>query len=525
MNQLYKYLCISFCAFYISIDTFYGNETMPINVVDTIYKNKSEPIASQCYDFYPYEENGLWGIKRQEEIVMTPGFEKLSGEYNSEGIFAYKENGKWGIVSIYDILTPPIYDSIQIMKMDYSYSYAKFKVHDKFGIMTIVGDTIFQPIYEDISYPFRQYLYGEERHDFFLVKELGEPYKIIICGGICVLEGIDFSKNNMFEFSKDVLNKIKSNFKKLKKQSLKNIALKKKFEDLYELERKAQYATSFSKRPNREIPSTPIVIAGFEGTINELGVIDIPLLYNQNEEILRRDPDNIFALDAIMSAPYNPNLSPFSDSSEYSEYCRQRLVNARFYIKKYSYLVQLCDAKGYQESALKKKFERILNNNYKIEKEYEEKVDRNAKVDEFNAKVDRVANNLTNAINSISMELLNSSSSNESIMSDYVNAYSSSSSFDTSAKPSSVDFKSQYLKWESLARRHYNSLTSTGYRVKEDKKNKFGGNGQSLSSGNYIRQKKALREAQAQMRNIRQQASRKGMDIPQSQYETVSVSY
>lgn len=77
-----------------------------------------------------------------------------------------------------------------------------------------------------------------------------------------------------------------------------------------------------------------------------------------------------------------------------------------------------------------------------------------------------------------------------------------SPSLDTSTQSSSIDFKAQYLKWESLAKRHYNSLTNTGYRVEEGGKDKFGGNGQSLSNSNYIRQKKALREAQAEMQKF-----------------------
>lgn len=102
------------------------------------------------------------------------------------------------------------------------------------------------------------------------------------------------------------------------------------------------------------------------------------------------------------------------------------------------------------------------------------------------------------------------------------------SSFDPSSSTgggSSTNYKTQYAKWESLAKRHYNSLTNTGHRVKKNGKNIAGGNGQSLNSGNYVMQKKALREAQSQMRSIRQRAAKNGVSISQSEYENVTVSY
>ena len=85
--------------------------------------------------------------------------------------------------------------------------------------------------------------------------------------------------------------------------------------------------------------------------------------------------------------------------------------------------------------------------------------------------------------------------------------------------------QSQYAQWERRAIANYNSLTNTGSRVKKNGNDVKGTNGQSLNSGNYVMQKKALRQAQDEMRKIRSKASKQGISIPQSRYETVTVSY
>ena len=64
-----------------------------------------------------------------------------------------------------------------------------------------------------------------------------------------------------------------------------------------------------------------------------------------------------------------------------------------------------------------------------------------------------------------------------------------------------------------------------GYRYQKDNGERTGGTMQSMSSSNYTRQKKYLREAQNEMKKIRVQARKDGITIPQSTYETATVSY
>lgn len=85
--------------------------------------------------------------------------------------------------------------------------------------------------------------------------------------------------------------------------------------------------------------------------------------------------------------------------------------------------------------------------------------------------------------------------------------------------------ESQYRQWESRAKANYNSLTNLGVQVKKNGKDVGGSTGQSMSSSNYTQQKKALREAQQEMKKIRQKASKKGIKITKSEYEDVVVKF
>ena len=105
--------------------------------------------------------------------------------------------------------------------------------------------------------------------------------------------------------------------------------------------------------------------------------------------------------------------------------------------------------------------------------------------------------------------------------------YSSGNAYDTAsgAGMGASYYQSQYDRWANRAKSNYNSMTVTGY----DTKNKYGRHSGStmsgMNTGNYTLQKKALREAQQEMRRIRQEAARNGVSIRQSQWETATVGY
>lgn len=107
------------------------------------------------------------------------------------------------------------------------------------------------------------------------------------------------------------------------------------------------------------------------------------------------------------------------------------------------------------------------------------------------------------------------------------NSYSTSYSThnNSSSSTSAASYQTEYARWEGIAERHYNSITNTGFRVR-DKQGKRGGSAmQGMTSGNYVQMKKSFRDAQRQMRNIRNNAQRHGVRITQSKWETATIGY
>lgn len=100
----------------------------------------------------------------------------------------------------------------------------------------------------------------------------------------------------------------------------------------------------------------------------------------------------------------------------------------------------------------------------------------------------------------------------------------SSTSETMMSSSSSTNYEAQYRQWEKRAESHYNSLTNIGLSV-ESKKAAAGSTMGSMNGGNYVSMKKSLREAQKQMKSIRTRAAKDGVIIPQSKWETATVSY
>ncbi len=87
------------------------------------------------------------------------------------------------------------------------------------------------------------------------------------------------------------------------------------------------------------------------------------------------------------------------------------------------------------------------------------------------------------------------------------------------------NYQSQYAMWERRAKANYESLTNLGYSVTRKDGSKSGSAMGSMNTGNYTQMKKALREAQNEMARIRRDASKEGINIQQSKWETATVEY
>lgn len=86
-------------------------------------------------------------------------------------------------------------------------------------------------------------------------------------------------------------------------------------------------------------------------------------------------------------------------------------------------------------------------------------------------------------------------------------------------------WQQQYARWESNARSCYESLTNGGHKTKKKGKDTGGSADGSWGSTSFTMMKTNLRNAQREMRNIRAQANSEGFNIPQSNYETINVSF
>lgn len=105
------------------------------------------------------------------------------------------------------------------------------------------------------------------------------------------------------------------------------------------------------------------------------------------------------------------------------------------------------------------------------------------------------------------------------------NSFSSSYNGGTGASSGGGNYQSQYDMWANRAEKNYNSLTNLGYSSKSKSGKRSGSTMQSMSSGTYVQMKKALRDAQREMRNIRQKARKAGVNIVQSRWETATVNF
>lgn len=140
---------------------------------------------------------------------------------------------------------------------------------------------------------------------------------------------------------------------------------------------------------------------------------------------------------------------------------------------------------------------------------------------DLKADIQRRRNELASALNTFGETMIETANAMEAIQS----ASSDSSLSSDSDTNISGDLPSQYNKWANLAKRHYDSLTNLGLKAKKDGKDVGGTAGQGMSSSNYTLMKKSLREAQNEMKRIRQKAKNRGVNIPKSEYEDIQVKY
>ena len=84
--------------------------------------------------------------------------------------------------------------------------------------------------------------------------------------------------------------------------------------------------------------------------------------------------------------------------------------------------------------------------------------------------------------------------------------------------------RNRYANQESLVASHYNSCTTTGYRANINGNQQGGMNIQTGSISANTQLLNMFRSAQKELKNIRMEAQRKGVNITPSYLETVTVN-
>lgn len=555
------------------------------------------------YGFSPFVEDGLYGVMYNEEICLTPGFDEIKtdsycvkyrfedkdGFYDIEkspnhyGLVAYKDNGKWGIMTVYgEMIAAPQYDDIDfLVASDFvTHSYSKFitsdnifehliypRVHKdgKVGLLLANGKEIVAPVYAEIL-PQCRFGDGDKagrgRLDYFLAQRADEQFVVFdLSGREFQIPSQEINIENLQSIPDKSMKKLMKYIRNLEKKSDK-LDKKKKLKienDLKCISVKDQADNKDERRWDyqrvrnqgdalrfmmacadslRNGGGEDVEIAGYVGKMNWFGYINVPFKYDKYEDVLKRDPYNIVALEREFDDELGKIYfvgSSYGTPEEVYDYYNSRNKRFTFIRDSKKALMQIAEMKGYKNSPLlnylQTDYDESLRDLAHISSEYAERMEAAEKAAERNAKIDAFVNSFVGALNSVStaiygkpLEDTSTSAKTTFNAGSIVGAYGSGDGAD-GAYSAGGDYQSQYDKWADRACKNYNSLTNTGARVKKNGKDAGGSNGQSLNGGNYVMQKKALREAQSQMRKIRRQAAKAGVNIVQSEYETITVSY
>ena len=486
--------------------------------------------------YYPYMENGLWGMKSAEEIIMKASYDSLKCGYC--GVFPYKNSGKWGLMSFYNKITNPMYDDLDIVNSrKYNTAYGYCKNDELNGVMTLLGDIIIPIKYKYISHPY-EFTYdkgGVYSMNVFLVQN-DSGYNIInesddlIAIGVNDTSIINYFKNKHWEFyrykktEKKIIKLMKAGCNSLRK-SIGNDSFKMHVDNKaysaskgpkeLRIPRKTYINEGYrwSTHFNDSLPYNYIIYKGEKTKMNSIGVIEITLNAT-SEDRLRRDPLNIIELRKIVDDNRPPvrgyrfyltNEEMLEDGHARDE---ENLIYYMYIKSNYEKLLQLCIKKGCQDSPLydsmKEKYD------YAISQipEYEKSINQYNKRKEFEARVDGIANSVLRTLNTFAKSKTNI---------DYgvTNKHSENDIVVISDGEPSIS-KSPSNKFSISEQNNYNTDKRTW------------GNYDSMLASHFAGNKPATKNDvvkwQQAMKKLRSKWTSKGKSFPQSANENKSTS-
>lgn len=523
---------------------------------------------------YPYNDNGLWGLKINGEVCLLPGFDNLQKIENSN-LFIYTDNGHKGIISPFGVIFPDeMADSIvstnprMVQYFRDSKKYVAFidgyngvignplrvdginYIGKKLFTYTVDGN-VGARYYGDTSDIVVPGQYKELKGSWkFMDKGLGDEDFIAAIDKQGEIHLFDLRRNEdvspFYPFSK-----LGGNAKKIAegKKPLDDLWIKKyayQIRDDISKESSKSYKKNGPKGVNtgwgmtQSITNTfsidsigendiaeYISTNNYNGVVTTFGTITIPIKYNTLADLKKRNSANPYVLyleiDEQMDRdePKRYDTTWVLSSDERFEIFRQEFAEKTEYYAKYLALWE--KLYGYiKEIGMDNDpiYEDVDNRIWSCRKLYNEN---SHELDRYNG----VAS-VTNALNSLAGNLRNIASQmssdnyNSYTNSEYDYGYSTSYSSSTYSGPK--DYQSEYNRWAKRAEADYNSITR--YSIKDKNGNKTSGSASKSSSpSTYVQQKKSYRTAQHEMARIAREASNAGVSIIKSEYETLPISY
>lgn len=529
-------------------------------------------LYAQDYGFNAYKENGKYGIKYHGAVSVYPRYDSLIlSTYNNKIAGGYLQNGKWGIIINGTRTSPPVFEAVSgslnhlirdndIFAVSDGFRDKIFiiavKEHGKWGYADAFGNYIIEPQYDKVS-DFSQWdphyavvQRGDSIHYINMLnqvvsKDIGDiaPDGVLVPNGWKALQNVKKSAESKIAKDKadtpkrqELITQLKAQYEKAleapasrSESGVSKVQEGEKwrivaagnqpvspnlYDDVMQQEGGVFRVVSNNRYGLVDAESGEIVPCAYDyitefddngkaevwnadmsGHISKHGHVDI----EENligEALGKQDMERVNAFQKI--AQYNPyNLIIYTYLG--SAYYDAGLFTDSY--KAYDYAFEQAKAMG-----IEKQIRNQLFAETRRETAY------------------RQANGIQTPSQSgwdLAIELIGKS----------MDVYNSIQNIKTDGQAQTAaaagtvgggNYEAQYKRWENLAERRYNSLTNTGVRITSS--GEHSGKSGAMSGGNYVQQKKALREAQRQMTNIRTKAAQSGVNIARSQWETATVN-
>lgn len=458
------------------------------------------PTSFGTYSYYAYqdEKTGLYGVKYQDEIVIIPQYSELRG-MNSAALFSYKdaETNKWGLVSTYDIITPPIYDSIKVVDaITTDGTFAIVSLNGKQGLLSPLGNEVLPLEYDSIAQPYRnsyvlEYKWGKNIviPHVFPVKKNGQ-WQIVTYYNAVVVDNFpaELLENGSLKYSDEnnvLKNIIGKPYKELVKRAKKDesVAAMIEKEDRGDV-RYEEYAKP--RWPNPEIASTPIKIYGQKGKVNELGVVWVDeQFFEIGQDIPEYNSYNVYTMLKKLQedAPKLVGRAWYQNYDAQSQYEIDSSEKNRndYFINGLIDIVQVCKVSGLEGSDFYNYIVDRLKQRGELAAKLENDLADDAAKLEWENRVNAISNSIVGALNN-AMCALESADGNTSYSSDSASSSAHVSSRTSSSKGNKYNMSEQhsynsdkrvYASYDSMLAAYFAGNRHTSISEKEEWQSKM----------------------------------------------------